>query len=161
MESNPNNVPQSVINEYNERLNKEIARLNEYKKSLQEEYEQRVIDEKDVRYQAMRSFSDNVGAVSERIVQIALTQNPDEVSPATSLKAATYIYDRVIGDSDAPEKDDMELLLEKLRTPVTAEGESSDPDHQPMSDELAFYAEEEQETEASKPKPIKRRKPKS
>lgn len=158
MESNPNNVPQSVINEYNERLNKEIARLNEYKKSLQEEYEQRVIDEKDVRYQAMRSFSDNVGAVADRICEIALDRDTDRVSPATALKAATYIYDRVIGDSDAPEKDDMELLLEKLRTPVSAEAESSDT---PVSDELAFYAEEEQETEASKPKPIRRRKPKS
>lgn len=117
MEHDPN-TPKSLVDEYNDRLNKEIARLNEYKKSLQQEYEQRVIDEKDIRYQAMRTFSDAVHDVSTRIVEIATETDTDKVGAATALKAATYIYDRVIGNSDAPEKDDMELMLEKLRQPV-------------------------------------------
>ena len=120
MEHQPE-VPQSVIDEYNDKINKEIARLDQYRKSLQEEYEKRVIDEADTRYRAMRTFSDNIHDVSNAIVRIALTRNPDEVSPATALKAATYIYDRVIGDSDAPEKDDMELLLERLKQPVVTQ----------------------------------------
>jgi len=125
MEHQPE-VPQSVIDEYNDKINKEIARLDQYRKSLQEEYEKRVIDEADTRYRAMRTFSDNIHDVSNAIVRIALTRNPDEVSPATALKAATYIYDRVIGDSDAPEKDDMELLLERLKQPVQATSEDHD-----------------------------------
>ena len=117
MEHQPE-VPQSVIDEYNDKINKEVARLDQYRKSLQEEYEKRVIDENDQRYRAMRVFSDSIHDVSSAIVRIALTRNPDDVSPATALKAATYIYDRVIGNSDAPEKDDMELLLERLKQPV-------------------------------------------
>jgi methyl coenzyme M reductase subunit C-like uncharacterized protein (methanogenesis marker protein 7) len=117
MEHDPK-VPQSVVDEYNERINKEVARLNEYRHSLAEEYEQRVIDEKDIRYRAMRNFSDSIHDVSQRIVDIALETDPDKVSAATALKAGTYIYDRVIGNSDAPEKDDMELLLERLKQPI-------------------------------------------
>lgn len=117
MEHDPK-VPQSVIDEYNDKINKEVARLNAYRESLAQEYEKRVVDEADTRYRAMRVFSDNIHDVASQIVRIATTKNPDDVSPATSLKAATYIYDRVIGNSDAPEKDDMELLLERLKVPV-------------------------------------------
>lgn len=118
MEHDPK-VPQSVIDEYNDKINKEVARLDAYRTSLQQEYEKRVVDEADTRYRAMRVFSDSIHDVSTAIVRIALTRDPDAVSPATALKAATYIYDRVIGDSDAPEKDDMELLLERLKQPVS------------------------------------------
>lgn len=119
MEHDPK-VPQSVIDEYNDKINKEVARLNQYRESLAQEYEKRVVDEADTRYRAMRVFSDSIHDVSTAIVRIALTRDPDAVSPATALKAATYIYDRVIGSSDAPEKDDMELLLERLKQPVNS-----------------------------------------
>ena len=117
MEHDPN-TPQSLVDEYNKRINDEVARLEAYRTSLQQEYEQRVIDEKDTRYRAMRNFSDSIHDVSKRIIEIALTTNTDEVSALTSLKASQYIYDRVIGNSDAPEKDDMELMLEKLKAPL-------------------------------------------
>lgn len=114
-------VPQNVIDEYNRKINEEVARLDQYRKSLQEEYEKRVIDEQDTRYRAMRVFSDSIHDVATQIVAIATTRDFDTTSPATALKAATYIYDRVIGDSDAPEKDDMELLLERLKQPVSTD----------------------------------------
>ena len=74
-------------------------------------------------------FSDNIHDVASSIVRIALERDPDRVSPATALKASVYIYDRVIGNSDAPEKDDMELLLERLKVPVDSLPDSDlDPD---------------------------------
>jgi hypothetical protein len=128
MEHRPE-VPQSVIDEYNDKINKEVARLDQYRKSLQEEYEKRVIDEADTRYRAMRVFSDSIHDVASRIIDIATERNIDVVPPATSLKAAQYVYDRVIGNSDAPEKDDMELLLERLKQPVASSASSDlDPD---------------------------------
>jgi hypothetical protein len=120
MEHQPE-VPQNVIDEYNDKLNKEIARLDEYRKSLQQEYEKKVIDEQSIRYHAMRVFSDSIQDVASQIVRIALTQDPEHVSPATALKASTYIYDRVIGSTDAPEEDDMQVLLERLKVPVESD----------------------------------------
>ena len=125
MEHQPE-VPQNVIDEYNRKINEEVARLNQYRESLAQEYEKRVIDEADTRYRAMRLFSDSIHDVATSIVRIATERNPDNVSLATALKAATYIYDRVIGDSDAPEKDDMELLLERLKSPLPAGTDDSD-----------------------------------
>lgn len=119
-------VPQSVIDQYNKKLNEEILRLNQYRESLAQEYEKRVIDEADTRYRAMRTFSDSIHDVASSIVRIATERDPDRVSPATALKASQYIYDRVIGNSDAPEKDDMELLLERLKSPVTPDSADTD-----------------------------------
>src|SRR3954463_5153498 len=77
MEHDPN-TPQSLVDEYNKRINDEVARLEAYRTSLQQEYEQRVIDEKDTRYRAMRNFSDSIHDVSTRIIEIALERDTDK-----------------------------------------------------------------------------------
>ena len=73
-------VPQSVIDEYNDRINKEVARLNAYRESLAQEYEKRVVDEADTRYRAMRVFSDNIHDVASQ-----LSVSPPPRTPTTYL----------------------------------------------------------------------------
>lgn len=117
--------------EYNEKLQAELARLNEYRQSLQEEYEKHQVDVTNERYKAKEIFQSSVERVANRIVQLAT----GAVSESVQIKAATYIYDRVIGVTDAPEEDEMQAMLDKLTKPIDVEEHSDIPESTRAADE--------------------------
>ena len=115
-------------NEYNRKMAEELEKLNEYKKAIQSEFEQQVVDQQKVEYLAKRTLHDAAPHAATQIVNIALGKVSD-TNPATMLAAARFVIERALPVSaDNPEINAMDALMERLRTPVDAVAETDPED---------------------------------
>jgi hypothetical protein len=111
-------------NDYNAQLQAKIVEVENYKKALEQEFVTKQNDDDALRSDARKSFIQNVPEIAKRIVLLALGQVP-ETSPATQLKAAMYVYDRVVQDTDDPDLTEMDKMLDKLKAGPEAEAQPS------------------------------------
>jgi len=113
--------------EYNARMQAELEKIQRYRESVEQEFETAQKNMQVQEERAKRIFIDNIEDVANALVNIAVGRHAD-ATPGTMVKAATYIYDRVIINDDDPRKSEMETLLDKLsKEPTPAEPDRNRP----------------------------------
>lgn len=101
--------------DYNKALAEKQDELNRYRQSLAEEFTLRKADIENERFKAKEVFQSAIERIANELVNLAT----NGTSESTRFKASKFIYERVVGDTDNPEEDELTQMLESLKKPLT------------------------------------------